>query len=695
MYQNYRQWGAVALAATAFLFSGGMAHANVKLPQILSDGMVLQRRTNTRIWGTGTPGEKVTVSLAGQKQSTETQSDGTWEVRLKPMEAGGPHTLTVQGNNTLEVKDVLIGEVWVCSGQSNMEWNMAWLSNTKDEIATAKDSQLRMFTVPRDIRFTPQTDISGGAWKPTAPENTGAFSAVGYYFAKHLRKALNVPVGMIHTAWGGTRIEAWTSKPVNLRNGLQEAEFIATDPNSPVLKALMERYNRAMARWQEIGSPSGAFIDPGISSVAKGWELPTTDDSTWRTINAPGDWESSGIPELDTVDGGVWFRKTITLPDDVTSIRSDDGISLTLGAIDDFDQTFINGVKVGQTGDEVPNFWQHQRQYRIPEGVLRPGKNVIAVRVWDGQGAGGFIGPAAAMALSTSKEIIAPLAGEWKYKIEVSRPQYPGDPPNQGNPNGASVLYNGMLHPIKNYTIKGAIWYQGESNAGQFVEYRKRLPAMIQNWRDDFQVGNFPFFIVQLAPFTTIQANPGESSWAGLREAQMMAVQALPHVGVAVITDVGDEKDIHPQRKEPVGARLALLARKMTYGEKVVAHGPRYKSMTVENGKAILTFETDGELFVAPTDSADRPVSGGKLVGFAIAGADGKFVWAEATLLGKNRVVVSSPQVPTPKTVRFGWADFPVVNLWNSLDSGKTAYLPASPFRTDAPTLEPQRQGGN
>ncbi|GAB4453820.1 MAG: sialate O-acetylesterase [Armatimonadaceae bacterium] len=686
--QGATAFSAVALGAAAFsllMSVAGTARAEVKLPQVLSEGMVLQRRAPVRIWGTAAPGEKVRVSIAGQQQNATADTGGNWQVVLKPMQAGGPHTLTVTGTNTVTVNDVLIGEVWVCSGQSNMEWNMAWLKNTSSEIATANDPQLRMFTVPHNIQQTPQTDLPSGAWQKTAPANTGKFSAVAYYFGKNLRKALGVPVGLIHTSWGGTRIEAWTRRDINLEMGVPVAEFNVPDANSPQFRAQKERHARLQQRWQSAGSPADPFPDPGLPVTMREWSTPGFDDSGWGTITLPGAWEESGKEELDGVNGAVWFRKEVTLPDDVVSLRSDAGVTLGLGAIDDFDQTFVNGVRVGVTGPETPNWWQNERVYNLPDNVLKPGKNLIAVRVWDQSGAGGLTGPANLMTLGTGKETLATLSGEWRYKVENSRPQNPGPPPNASNPNAASVLYNGMLAPILPYTIKGAIWYQGESNAGRFANYRKQLPAMIKSWRQEWKVGDFPFLIVQLAPYTDIKTEPGESNWAGLREAQMMATRALPNVGMAVITDLGEEKDIHPQRKEPVGERLALLARKMAYGEKVVANGPQFQKMEVRDGKAVLTFDVPGGKLVAtPTDSAGRPVEAGKIVGFSVAGVDGKFVWADARIEGKNKIVVSAPQIEKPTVVRFGWAEFPVVNLWSASDNG-TLILPASPFRTDAP----------
>jgi sialate O-acetylesterase len=654
------------------------AHADVSLPLLFTDGMVLQQKRPVRIYGKAGGGEKVMVAIQGQAAVTVSDAKGDWQVWLKPLKAGGPFTLTVQGNNTVTVKDVLVGEVWVCSGQSNMEWNMAWLQTPEAaaDIVASADSQLRMFTVTKSIAAEPQSEVANGKWAVANAQNTGTFSAVGYYFARSLRKSLNVPVGMIHTSWGGTRIEAWTSKEVLLKNGISPNEFTPTNPQSPAFQAAKAKYEASLARWKATGSPEGAFNDPGIAANAKGWESADLNDSDWGRATLPGLWEQSGIAELDNVDGAVWYRRTFEIP----AIEAGKEAVLTLGAIDDWDTTYINGVKVGATGAETPNYYQHPRKYEVPANVLKPGKNVIAVRVWDHQGGGGFSGPIEGMRIAILAGSRLVLAGEWRYKIEVSRPQNPGRPPNAQNPNAAAGLYNAMLFPISRYTVQGAIWYQGESNAGNPMAYRKQMPAMIQNWRDLWGSPDMPFYMVQLAPFTAIKDTPSESGWAGLREAQSLTAQNMKNVGVAVITDVGDVKDIHPRRKAPVGERLALLARKQVYGEKIAAESPTFESMKTENGQVTVTFRTVGAGLVARSvDSAGRTVPDNKVLGFAIAGPDGKFVWADATISGKNTITLRADGVPNPTMVRFGWADYPVVNLFSAEG------LPVSPFRTDAP----------
>lgn len=672
----------MAFAAAAGVGAMGGARADVTVPAVISEGMVLQQKAPIRIFGKATPGEEVSVSIQGKKAKGKADSKGNWEATLKSLAAGGPFTLTIEGDakegtNKIEFKDVLVGEVWVCSGQSNMEWNMEYSADSKADAAAVNDPLLRMFTVGKKVSPKYLEDVVG-KWEAATPQTTLHFSAVGYYFARDLRAALKVPVGMIHTSWGGTRIEAWTAKSVLLENGTPPSELTAGDPESPVFKEAKARYERQMDRWKSAGSPEGQWSDPGRQPNTANWENPDWDDHVWGRILAPGAWENASLSALEAVDGGIWFRKKVK----VKAALAGKQMTLTLGAIGDEDVTFFNGVKVGSTIGE--NSYAKPRKYAIPAELVKAGENFIAVRVWDSGGEGGFTGQKTDMALTpddpAAKEMAIPLSGEWLWRIETARPQKPNALPGEDDPNRASSLYNAMLYPLRKYGIKGAIWYQGESNAGNPSAYRRQLPAMINNWRTLFENENFPFFVVQLAPYMAISDVPTDTSWAALREAQSHAAEIDKNVGVAVITDGGDEKDIHPAKKHFAGERLALLARKIAYKENIVGESPVYDKMEVRDGKAVLTFKNAGDgLEARPSDSAGRPVPDGKLVGFSIAGADGKFVWGDAAITGKNEITVSAASVPAPVAVRFGWADFPIVNLY-SKDG-----LPASPFRTDAP----------
>lgn len=649
------------LVAATLAVGASAAQANVTLPKLLSDGCVLQRNTPVRLYGTADPGEAVTLTLKGKTVKATAGTDGKWLVSFPAQGAGGPFVLTVKGKNTVTVKDVYFGEVWVCSGQSNMEWPLSASFEAKAEIETAPDPLLRMFTVQKSVELTPQDEVAGGGWQSAAPATRGGFSAVGYYFAKQLRKALGVPIGMLHTSWGGTRIEAWMSKDVNLGLGMSPSEFA-----TPVVAAEAKaRYERLVARWKAAGSPQATQLDSGRTDKTTGWERGTGGD-LWKSATAPGEWDTLNNEELLGIDGAVWFKKEIEIPEAMAG----QPLKLSLGAIDDHDVTFFNGQKVGATGPETPSSWMAPRNYMVPGELVKKGRNVIVVRIFDGAGGGGFVGNPAEMKLGTIS-----LAGEWSYRIERAVPANPGMMPG-ANPNAASVLYNAMLHPLKNYTVKGGIWYQGESNVGKHELYQKQMPAMIANWQKDFAAASFPFFITQLAPF----GNGGSDriEYAQQREAQSAAMKTVKGGGIAVITDIGNETDIHPNRKGPVGERLAFLAQKIAYGQNVYAVGPTYKEALAGFDKMIVRFDNVGAGLEARDGvCSEVPLPSGKLVGFEIAGGDKVFYPADAKIRSANEVEVSSSKVSAPRYVRYGYKNFTLTNLWSK--SG----LPADPFRTD------------
>jgi sialate O-acetylesterase len=667
----------LAAAAVITLSAGGFAasdaHADVSVPRIISNGMVLQQKAPVRIFGRAAPGEKVTVKIGSASGAVTTGPNGQWETALKPLPAGGPYTLTIAGRNTLSIKDVLVGEVWVASGQSNMEWSTSNTTGAAEAIAASTDPRLRMFTVTKTVQGEPQYDVAGGLWESAAPETTPHFSAVGYYFARALRKKLGVPVGIIHTSWGGTRIETWMSRETLLSVGVKPTEWDVYKTTPEAAKQRIAAYERQVAAWKAAGSPRGSAADTGISADAKNWASLDLPNTGWQRIALPGAWEQSGIESLQFLDGAVWFRKEITLPDDWNGKSA----TLTLGAIDDHDTTFVNGVKVGATGAETPTSWQAPRSYTVPAGLLKSGRNVIAVRVWDQTGGGGLTGPVDAMKLTSAQGGSAiSLGGDWQFKVERSLVSDPGAPPSVFDPQTVSGLYNGMLAPLTKYAIKGAIWYQGESNAFKTSGYEVRMPAMIQNWRQAWGIKDFPFFMVQLAPYSA--GNPEGDNWAYLRETQRRTTEVLPNVGMAVITDVGELNDIHPKNKQPVGERLALLARQIAYGEKGLnATGPVFKSVRFDQGKAYVTFANTGGGLEARGIPGRQYIAAPTPEGFTIAGADGKFIGASAKIVSPDTVEVFAPQVTDPKMVRFGWKNYPIVDLW-----GKSG-LPTSPFRTD------------
>lgn len=615
---------------------------------LFADHMVLQRELPAPVWGWAEPGCEIRVSLAGKTAAGRADNSGRWQVRLGPYSAGGPHTLRVEGPQTVVIQDVLVGDVWICSGQSNMEWGMWGVNNSPQEIAAADHPQLRLFTVPKKIATRPE-DVPGGQWQVCSPESVGGFSAVGYFFGRDLQRALDVPIGLIHTSWGGTVAEAWTSAEALETMADFQPAVAQFREMAEAIEGGNDRYEQQLAQWWREN-------DPG-SAASQTWADPGLDAATWKTMNLPAGWEQAGLPDFD---GVVWFRAEFELP----AAAAGKEATLSLGPIDDIDTTWVNGVRVGSQ-----SVWNEPRTYKIPAQILQAGRNVVAIRVLDTGGGGGLVGQADQLQLEPSGGQVVSLAGPWRYRVSAALAETKPAPQRlDNNPNATTVLYNGMLAPLLPFAVKGAIWYQGESNAGRPAQYRTLLPTMIRDWRTRFGVGDFPFLVVQLANFMGVQQQPVEPGWAELREAQLLTALNDPHCGLAVTIDIGEANDIHPKNKQDVGARLALAARGIAYDQPVEYSGPEFKSIAVSGGTARLRFEHLGGGLVAR--------GGEPLKGFAIAGADKRFVFADARIDG-DMVVVSSPAVREPVAVRYGWANNPVCNLYNK------AGLPASPFRTD------------
>jgi sialate O-acetylesterase len=634
--------------------------ADVRLPALIGDNMVVQQGVHARVWGWAAPGESVTVTMAGLSANAKADANGKWEARVGPFKAGGPHEMTIAGKNTITLTNVLVGEVWVGSGQSNMEWPLQNAAHGTDEVAHANHPEIHLFTVTKATSLEPRDDVQG-RWVVCTPENAATFSAVAYFFGRELNEKLHVPVGLIHSSWGGTPAEAWTSRAALAVTPEAKSMIEALDRASLNLPEARRAYETAQAKWER----EHFLQDPGNHGIELGYARPDYSEAEWQTMRLPQYWETAGLE----IDGAVWFRKTV----DVPAAWAGHDLTLSLGPIDDFDVTYFNGVKVGAIGSETPNFYMTPRKYTVPGALVRAGRNVIAVRAFDHYGQGGFGGGAADMTLALAGASPISLAGDWLYKVEmqvkplqVDFSTQPIAPAGVGNPKTPTVLYNAMLAPLVRYTIRGAIWYQGEDNANRGRQYRTLFPVMIRNWREAWGEGNFPFLFVQLANFQPRRAEPGESGWAELREAQTMTLKE-PATGMAVIIDLGEADNIHPKNKQDVGHRLALWALAKTYGQSGEYSGPLFDSSAVEGNKVRVRFTHADGL---------RTSDGGPVKGFAIAGADGKFVWANATIDGKG-VLVWSDAVAQPVAVRYGWADNPEVNLYNS------AGLPASPFRTD------------
>jgi sialate O-acetylesterase len=631
-----------------FIFITQSSYSNISLPKIFGDNMVLQREKPIPVWGWADPGEKITVQFNKQTKTTLADKQGKWTLKLDPEKAGGPYQLTAKGKNKIIYNNVLVGEVWICSGQSNMEMPIAgWgkINNYEQEIANANYPQIRHIKIPNKISGIPKDDIESGEWKIANPQNAGEFTATGYFFARELYNQLKVPIGLINTSWGGTMVETWTSREA-FEQSPEFKNLIAGMP-SINLDSLVKMRTDAMKK--KIEDAQGALVGKEVAST---WSEADVNTADWKEMSLPGLWEGQGLPGLD---GVVWFRKLFTVrPEDAGKEAT-----LELAMIDDNDITWVNGVKVGST-----NAYNAKRKYSIPSGVLKEGVNSIAVRVEDNTGGGGIYGEASDLKISFGR-LQQSLAGNWSYRVE-SILQNAGVGPN----DYPTLLFNAMIQPLIPYAIRGAVWYQGETNAGRAYQYRKAFPLMINDWRKRWGMGDFPFYFVQLASFNADNGTSKKgSTWAELREAQTKTL-SLPNTGMAVTTDIGNATDIHPKNKQDVGKRLAAIALRNVYGKNIVSGGPVYQSMTITGNTATLTFANTGSGLVAKNND-------GKLSGFEIAGEDKIFYPATATIVG-NTVVVSSSTVAHPVAVRFGWADDAGIdNLFNKEG------FPASPFRTD------------
>ncbi len=642
---------------------------SLSLPGLFADGMVVQRDKPVAVWGWAAPGATVTVVFRGQTSRSQASKNGAWRVSVPSGKAGGPFELTVvSGAQRTVFHDVLVGDVWVASGQSNMEFKLSQAANGAETIAAANDRLLRQFKVPTSWSNTPEDDVVGGEWTPADPQHAGDFTAVGYFFARELRNAVGVPIGIINTTWGGSNIETWMSRRAL---GL-------TDSGWAAVLAADESYNRALR--DSLRAKYGALPtkDSGLVNDKALWAEPSLDDSRWSDMPVPSYWEPNGYPGMD---GVAWYRVAF----DLDAREAQRGVTVTLAAIDDDDITWVNGVEVGRTTG-----YNVRRVYKIPQHALHTGRNVLTVRVTDG-GSGGGINGAASLSFDDRTE--RSLAGRWKFKVgEVSF-----NPDGQHINKIPTILYNRMLHPLLPFAIKGVIWYQGESNANnvaQAAAYRDQFSSLITSWRREWGQQNdrqekdvtlrsvatkdrspskavpFPFLWVQLPNFGAADASPpAQSGWATQRES-MAAALSLPNTGQAITIDVGEANDIHPRNKLDVGVRLARVALETVYGQKIASSGPTYRSHRILGDTIVVDFaNADGGLVVSSSDG--RPGA------FAIAGADRKFVWANTRVAG-GRVYVWSDAVKTPVAVRYAWANNPErANLYNR------DKLPAAPFRTD------------
>lgn len=635
-------------------------HAKIRLQPMFSDNMVLQQQTNAPFWGEAKPGKAVTLvaSWDGKKHTTIADANGHWKLMVATPKAGGPYSITISDGTKLKLNNVLVGEVWLCTGQSNMEmpmqgWNVKM--NAEEIARSAKYSNIRLLQVDKTTSPKPVSDITvkGGGWMQCNPETVKDFSATGFFFGKNISESVDVPVGLIMTCWGGTVAEAWTSadalRPMKAFDS--QLEPLEKMPADKVER--QKQYNDALKAWNDrMAARVGSYDSKGHCVFAE----TSYDDSSWRDMTLPTQIEKAGLPGYD---GYIWFRKTIDIPASWAGRKLD----LRLSMIDDNDITYFNGVEIGRTEG-----YNVQRHYEIPARLVKAGKAVITVLDCDNGGEGGIWGEPKDMTIALSGSAKSKsLAGVWKVNPSTDFSKVEPKPvDSSSNPNVASVLFNAMINPLVPYAIRGAIWYQGEANVGRAEQYRDLLSVMIHDWRSKWGV-DFPFYIMQLANFMDRHPEPVESDWAKLREAQDFVARNVAGAAMAVNIDIGNPKDIHPTTKDEVGRRLALLAEALTYGKNVAWSGPEYEGYEIEGKQIRLRFSHAEGM---------KAKDGLRLTGFAIAGPDHKFHWADARVDGST-VVVSAKEVECPLAVRYAWDDNPDCNLTNA--SG----LPASPFRTD------------
>lgn len=647
----------LGLAAAFFVLTSGALAAEISHPLVspmFTDNMVLQRDKPNAIWGWARPGDEIRVEIAGRTATAVADANGRWEAHIRPPAPGGPYTINVDGPDHVEFHEVLVGDVWLCGGQSNMELPLSRTTHGKEAIKAANNPEIRFYKVASHPAYSP-AQLVQGHWKICSPESIsedGGFSAVAYYFALRVQADVNVPIGLIEDCLGGTPAEAWAS-PKTLRHmkefapGLAEIDRLRASGAPQYGNYIMHWYDK-----YDIGLKGNTWASPGL------------DDSSWKTVHLPGGFADLGVGDVPSV---CWFRKVITAPDPVPA-----GFTfLRLGVVERMDTTYINGKWVGASA------WvENPRFYRVPPGVLKPGTNVIAVRVFKTKPDGGFMSKPDDLRLVLGNGTVIPLAGEWKGALSVdARPPHPLPLGFENWPVMPGVLYEGMLEPVAPLAITGAIWYQGEANAERAWRYRALLPAMIRDWRKLFDQGDFPFYIVGLPAFMHHSDQPTESSWAELRDAQALAARETPNCALAVTVDTGDPDNIHPPDKKIVGDRLALCALAQHYKENIVDEGPEFKSLEHLPGALRLRFKnTEGGL-VARTGTAEE---------FTIAGKDHVWHKAEARIMD-NSIVVSSSDVPDPVAVRYAWQSFPMATLYNG------AGLPAVPFRTDDWKLTTQK----
>jgi sialate O-acetylesterase len=648
-------WKCICMAV-ALWGCTGVLQAKVVLPSVFTDNMVLQQKTDITFYGDATKNKQLTVKTGwnGKEYHTEADGQGKWSLKIPTPAAGGPYEITFSDGKKLQLKNVMIGEVWFCSGQSNMEMPVAgWgkVMNYEQEIAEAAYPAIRLFQVKKNTSLAPLKEVEStlGGWQECSSATVPEFSALAYFYARALWKELNVPIGVIDCTWGGTPAEAWTShetlrQVMGFREEMDKLERLGFDPNR-----MEQAYSEERAHWQSLFTEK----DKGMENGKLCWTAPSLSEEDWQTISLPGYWEGKGLKDFD---GIIWFRRSLEIPAEWAGKP----LTLRLGMIDDEDITYFNGVEIARgAGYMTP------RTYTIPAKLVKAGKAVLAVRVSDFGGEGGIHGKAEELYVEADGKRIS-LAGDWKYRIGLSLKGFPPAPvsPVQSS-SYPTVLFNAMVKPWTAFPIKGVIWYQGEANVGRPEQYGDLFPALITDWRRQWR-SDFPFYFVQLANFMESKEIQPDSEWAALREAQTKALK-LDQVGMAVTIDIGLADDIHPKNKQEVGRRLALVALAGSYGKNVSGSAPVFRNYRIKGDKMELDFGQKQDGF---------QIKGTTLKGFTIAGPDRVFYPAEA-MVQNGKIIVFSPEVSIPLAARYGWADNPDCNLYG--ENG----LPVAPFRTD------------
>lgn len=643
---------ALAVAAGALVLN--VANAATLLHELFQDHVVLQRDRAINLWGQATPGEKLSVTFAGVNWQAEAGASGEWRVALPSMKAGGPYQLFVATSSgaTQTVNDVMVGDVWLCSGQSNMVMQVHRALDSRSEIANSANDSIRLLTVPQASSAVPQYGFGSRVeWRKASPTSVPEFSAACWYFARELQQRDDVPMGLIASAWGGSKIQSWMSESALRATGTYDRalDVLALSNKDPAAAAM--QWGAVWESWWRERTDDRRGAEPWSAQPAGDWKVAPRD---------LGPWEQWGVPELSNYNGSLWYRTTVRL----SKQQAAQATTLSIGQVDESDQTWVNGRPAGAPGPGSGP----ERTYLLPPNTLRAGENFIAVSVLDTYASGGLTGPSERREIRLADGTSVPLNNEWRYRLPPANVGAPLRPPWEAVA-GLSVIYNGMIAPLRNLGLRGVAWYQGESNTEYEADlYQALLTRFMADWRSQFGA-ELPFLVVQLANYGTPPTAPAESGWAQLREAQRLAVKDDAHAGLAVAIDIGDHYDIHPANKQEVGRRLARAARRVLYGDPAPPSGPMPVSAQRQGANITVVFgDVTGRLIAY---SASRPI------GFELCGSTPSSCEYADAEIQKDRVILSGANAAAATRVRYCWADSPVCTLFDE------ARLPAGPFQVE------------